>query len=69
LPFTLLSDGDGQLRRLFKVPKTLGILPSRVTYVIDPQGIVRHVFSALLASQPHVDEALRVIRAGSNRGA
>ena len=47
LPFLLLSDQDGSLRKAYQVPKTLGILPSRVTYVIDKQGIIRHVFSAL----------------------
>ena len=58
LPFHLLSDADGRLRKAFGVPKSLGVLPGRVTYVIDPQGIVRHVFSAQLAADKHVQEAL-----------
>ncbi len=44
LPFLLLSDADSSLRKAFGVPKTLGLLPGRVTYVIDKQGVVRHVF-------------------------
>ncbi len=60
LPFPLLSDQDGLLRKAFQVPKTLGILPSRVTYVIDKQGIIRHVFSALFSGHEHVTEALRM---------
>src|SRR5689334_2839183 len=43
LPFLLVSDTDGTLRKLYGVPKTLGLLPGRVTYVIDQAGIVRHV--------------------------
>ena len=43
LPFILLSDKDGAVRRLYGVEKTLGILPGRVTYVIDRQGVVRMV--------------------------
>ena len=62
LPFLLLSDQDGSLRKAFQVPKTLGILPSRVTYVIDKAGIVRHVFSALFSAERHVAEALGVVR-------
>jgi len=62
LPFLLLSDKDGSLRKAFQVPKTLGILPSRVTYVIDNQGVIRHVFSALFSGQQHVAEALRIVR-------
>jgi peroxiredoxin Q/BCP len=62
LPFLLLSDQDGSLRKLYQVPKTLGILPGRVTYVIDKQGIVRHVFSATFSAEQHVTEALRIVR-------
>src|SRR3989441_13349042 len=46
LPFLLLSDADGAVRRLYGVEKTLGLLPGRVTYVIDHTGTVRHVYSS-----------------------
>jgi peroxiredoxin Q/BCP len=63
LPFVLLSDEGGAVRRLYGVPATLGIIPGRVTYVIDRAGILRHKFSAQFAAQKHVDEALRIVRA------
>jgi peroxiredoxin Q/BCP len=66
LPFTLLSDVDGALRKAFGVPKTLGIMPGRVTYVIDKEGIVRHVFSSQFAADRHVAEALAVVRQLAN---
>ncbi len=62
LPFVLVSDGDGALRRAFGVPKSLGLLPGRVTYVIDRDGIVRHKFSSQFAADRHVQEALAVVR-------
>jgi len=62
LPFVLVSDVDGNARRAFGVPKSLGLLPGRVTYVIDREGIVRHVFSSQFAADRHVREALEVIR-------
>jgi thioredoxin-dependent peroxiredoxin len=62
LPFLLLSDRDGALRKAYQVPKTLGILPGRVTYVIDRQGIIRHVFSALFSAERHVAEALKIVQ-------
>lgn len=62
LPFPLVSDRDGAVRRAFGVPKTMGLLPGRVTYVIDKEGIVRHVFSSLLAADRHVQEALEILR-------
>ena len=61
LPFLLLSDRDGSLRKTYQVPRTLGILPSRVTYVIDKAGVIRHAFSALFSSQRHVAEALKIV--------
>ena len=62
LPFVLVSDKGGKARRAFGVPKSMGLLPGRVTYVIDREGIVRHVFSSQFAADRHVKEALEVIR-------
>jgi len=64
LPFTLLSDEGGALRKLYGVKKSLGLLPGRVTYVIDPNGVVRKVFSSQLGVTKHHTEALETIRGG-----
>ena len=61
LPFTLLSDPDGKVRTAFGVPATLGLLPGRVTYVIDKRGVIRHAFNSQLSPARHVAEALQVI--------
>ena len=58
LPFLLLSDRGGRVRKLFGVAKKFGILPGRVTFVIDRAGVVRHVYSGLGESDKHVAEAL-----------
>jgi peroxiredoxin Q/BCP len=63
LPFTLLSDAGGRVRKLYGVKKTLGILPGRATYVIDREGIVRHIFSSQSQPAKHVEEALRALSA------
>lgn len=62
LPFQLLSDADGKLRKLYDVPKTLGVLPGRVTFIIDRQGVIRHIFNALLGFNKHVGAALQTIK-------
>ena len=62
LPFILASDVDGSIRRCFDVPRGMGILPGRVTYIIDKAGIVRYVFNAQLLADQHVTEALKVVR-------
>lgn len=65
LSFPLICDTDGSLRTLFSVPKTLGLFPGRVTYVIDRTGIVRRIFSAQFASDEHVKQALEAVRSES----
>ncbi len=62
LPFILVSDSDGSLRETFSVPKTMGFLPGRVTYVIDREGIVRLIFNAQMTADRHVQEALAAIQ-------
>ena len=62
LPYTLLSDEQRKVRKLYGVPNTLGLFPGRVTYVIDREGIVRHVFSSQLGAEKHVEEALIALR-------
>jgi thioredoxin-dependent peroxiredoxin len=62
LPFTLLSDRGGQVRKSFGVPSALGVLPGRVTYVIDRDGVVRHVFSSMMNISQHVSDALDTVR-------
>ena len=61
LPFILLSDLGGVVRKFYGVPSTFGLLPGRVTYIIDKKGIVRHIFSSQFAPQMHVTEALKVL--------
>jgi peroxiredoxin Q/BCP len=62
LPMTLLSDAEGQVRRLFGVKSTLGLMPGRATFVLDGKGVVRHVFVSQLRAGKHVEEALAVVK-------
>ena len=62
LPFQLLCDPGGEVRRRYGVSGILGLLPGRVTFVIDRQGIVRHVFDSQFKATRHVAEALETVR-------
>jgi peroxiredoxin Q/BCP len=62
LPFILLSDTGNKVRQLYGVPATLWILPGRVTYIIDKDGVVRHLFDSMLEFQRHVEEALTTLK-------
>ena len=61
LPFTLLSDKGGRVRKLYGVKKTFGVIPGRVTFVIDRAGVVRHTFSSQSKPAQHVEEALKAL--------
>jgi peroxiredoxin Q/BCP len=62
LPFVLVSDKDGEVRKRYGVPATFGLLPGRVTYVIDKEGIVRHIFSSQFLPEKHIKEALEALQ-------
>jgi peroxiredoxin Q/BCP len=69
LPYPLLVDSRNQLRRAYGVPAVLGLLPGRVTFVIDGKGIIRHVFNNLLDGPAHRREAIEALKALGAPGA
>jgi peroxiredoxin Q/BCP len=63
LSFTLLSDKDNKVRKMFGVPTDFfGVLPGRVTYIADKTGTVVYVFDSQSQATKHVDEALRILK-------
>jgi peroxiredoxin Q/BCP len=63
LSFTLLSDEGDKVRELFGVPVNfLGMLPGRVTYVIDKSGTVVYIYNSQTQARRHVDEALKILK-------
>ncbi|MGB2087591.1 MAG: peroxiredoxin [Psychroflexus salarius] len=62
LPFTLLSDASGRLRKKFGVKKSLlGLVPGRETFVFNKNGQLVYKFNNLDASK-HMQKALKVIK-------
>ncbi|MBS1995460.1 MAG: peroxiredoxin [Cyanobacteria bacterium SZAS LIN-2] len=57
LPFILLADEGGKVRKEWGVKGLLGV-PGRTTFVVDKEGIIRLVFSDKLNAKKHVDEAV-----------
>ena len=62
LPFILLSDFDKKIRKAFGVPNDLlGLIPGRVTYVADKNGIVMLVFNSM-SGKIHIQKALQILK-------
>jgi peroxiredoxin Q/BCP len=62
LPFRLLSDEDERVKKAYGVYTMMGLWSGRVTFVIDKNGVIRHVFSSQFQPKKHVDEALEVLK-------
>lgn len=63
LNYLLLSDPDGKVRQAYGIPKMLGVLAGRATFVIDRSGMVRMAYSAPLVAEGHTRRALETVRA------
>jgi thioredoxin-dependent peroxiredoxin len=61
LQYTLLSDSAAEVRGLWKVPRDFVVMPGRVTYVLDRDGVVTKVIRSAVRMEKHVAEALREI--------
>lgn len=62
LQFHLLADTSGMARKAFGVPTTMKVLPGRVTYVIDKDGVIRYVFNSMMDGPKHVTEAMKIVK-------
>jgi thioredoxin-dependent peroxiredoxin len=63
LSYTLLSDKGNKIRSLFGVPANfLGLIPGRVTYVIDKSGKVVNIFNSQVQAEKHVEDAVKILK-------
>jgi peroxiredoxin Q/BCP len=61
LPYTLVSD-DGSIRKAYSVPRSfLGLMPGRVTYVVDPEGKIKGAFDSQLNISGHIKAIRRLV--------
>lgn len=61
LPFTLLSDKDNKLRKQLGLPSTLGIIPGRITFILDEKNTILHIFNSQFQFEKHISQALKYI--------
>ena len=62
LNFTLLSDPGGIVRKKYNADGILGLIPGRITYIIDKNGKIAGDFSSQLQPKKHVFQALDVLK-------
>ncbi len=63
LTYTLLADEGNKIRKQFGVPMNFfGILPGRVTYVIDKTGKVVYIFNSQTQVNQHIEKTLSILK-------
>lgn len=62
LQYTLISDKIGSLAKTFGVPKHLGFIQGRVTFVIDKNGIIQSRYQEFFANKSHLESALEKVK-------
>ncbi len=59
LPFTLLSDRNGEIQKKLELPRNIfGLIPGRITFVIDNKGIVIKIIDSAINMRKHIEDAL-----------
>ncbi len=58
LPYRLLSDPKGKIRKQFGVKSKLFVIPGRETFIINQDGKVVFHYDSLTKADTHIEEAL-----------
>jgi len=66
LPYSLLSDKKARLHREMDLGNTLGLIPKRVTFVVDERGFIRYIFNSQFAVKKHVSKVLKFLKTAPN---
>ncbi len=62
LPFYLVSDEKRCLHKKYQVGKSWGVLPERITFVIDTDRIIKNIFDSAVFVNKHSKNALQNVR-------
>jgi len=66
LSYPILCDADGSVRKLYGLKKLFGLIPDRVSFAINKNGIIQHVFCSQFQSTKHIEEMLNACRKITN---
>lgn len=62
LKYPILADIKEEARKVFQVPRAaFGLLPGRVTYILDAKGTCVQVYDNLADAASHVDKAVEAL--------
>ncbi len=62
LPYRLITDADGSIRRRFGIKKTWGLIPGRASVLVDVDGVIRRIYESQFRPASHVPAMLDALR-------
>ena len=62
LNYPILSDLGNKVRKLWNVPKKMGLIPGRVTYVLNGSGVLLGIYDDMMHAEPHIQAALDLLK-------
>ena len=63
LTFPLIADPDKRIIKTYQAQGLLGLIPARITYIIDKQGVIRKSFRHDLSIGKHLSDTLAALDA------
>ena len=69
LNFPLIADPNKRIIKTYQAQGLLGLIPARVTYIIDKQGVIRKSFRHDLSIGKHLSDTLAALDAVQNANA
>lgn len=61
LNFTLLSDPKGKVRKQFGATYLFGIIPARITYIINKNGKIEYLYEGMFEGLEHAENCINII--------
>ena len=62
LQYTLLSDPQSRLSKKLRLKRTLGFMRGRVTFVVDPHGVIQGTVTSQFNPKKHVRSAISQLK-------
>ena len=62
LPFPILSDREGKVKKLYGVSNILGLIGGRKTFIITKKGKISKAINGLFNAHIHIEEALKTLQ-------
>lgn len=62
IKFPMLSDADGKVRKAFGAKQFFGLIPKRISYLLNKEGKVIYVYDELFQLEKHTNAIIHLLK-------